>query len=362
MLGCSPRKVEKTIMSGLKVGIAGYGVVGKRRKACVDRHPQMRVVAVCDRNFAESGSLDDGTLYFPDYKSLLREDLDVLIVCLTNEIAPEVTIAGLESGFHVFCEKPPGRSVADIERVIAIAGHRPQLKLMYGFNHRYHESVQDTLRLIRSGQLGRIINMRGVYGKSKLVTFNQPDWRTKRHIAGGGVLLDQGIHMVDLMRLFAGEFIDVHSFISNRHWGYDVEDNAYAIMRTADGVVAMLNSSATQWRHRFHLDVNLEKGSLVLGGILSGSKSYGAETLTIVTADPDQDNGDPREQLIRYNRDPSWDNEIAAFADAILSGAPLTSGTADDALNTMKIIYQIYYADPEWRDAYQIPNPLERRQ
>lgn len=347
-------------MPDLKVGIAGYGVVGKRRKACVDRNPHMRVVAVCDRNFSDSVVMEGGVRCCPDYKSLLQQDLDVLIVCLTNEIAPEVTIAGLEKGLHVFCEKPPGRDVGDIEKVIAVASTHPNLKLMYGFNHRYHESVQDALKLIRSGQLGRVINMRGVYGKSKLVTFNQPDWRTKRHIAGGGVLLDQGIHMVDLMRLFAGEFVDVHSFVSNRHWGYDVEDNAYALMRTAEGVVAMLNSSATQWRHRFHLDVNLEKGSIVLGGILSGSKSYGAETLTIVTADPDHDNGDPREQLIRYNRDPSWDNEIAAFSDAILSDVPLTSGTPEDALNTMKIIYRIYYADPEWRDAYQIPNPSER--
>jgi predicted dehydrogenase len=344
-------------MSELKVGIAGYGVVGQRRKACVDRHPGMRVVAVCDRHFADSGVMEGGIRYFPYYKSLLGEDLDVLIVCLTNEIAPEVTIAGLEKGLHVFCEKPPGRDVIDIERVIAVAGQRPDLKLMYGFNHRYHESVQDALKLIRSGELGRIINMRGVYGKSKLVTFNQPDWRTKRHIAGGGVLLDQGIHMVDLMRLFAGEFTDVHSFVSNRHWGYDVEDNAYALMRTADGVVAMLNSSATQWRHRFHLDINLEKGSIVLGGILSGSKSYGAETLTVVTADPDNDNGAPREQLIRYNRDLSWDEEIAAFADAIVKGLPLTSGTSDDALNTMKMVYRIYYADPEWRSKYQISNP-----
>jgi predicted dehydrogenase len=99
--------------------------------------------------------------------------------------------------------------------------------------------------------------------------------------------------MVDLMRLFGGEFREVHSFISNGHWGYDVEDNAYALMRTTDGVIAMLNSSATQWRHRFHLDMNLERGSLILGGILTGTKSYGAETLTVVRADTHNDHGHP---------------------------------------------------------------------
>lgn len=341
----------------LKVGIAGFGVVGKRRKDCVDRHPHLHVVAVCDQTFADEGSLPDGIRYYKNYRRLLTEDLDILIVCLTNEIAAEVTIAGLKSGLHVFCEKPPGRNVEDIVRVITHERQHPALKLMYGFNHRYHESVQDSLRILRSGELGRVINMRGVYGKAKLVTFNQPDWRTKREIAGGGVLLDQGIHMVDLMRLFGGDFTEVHSFISNSHWGYDVEDNAYALMRTPDGVVGMLNSSATQWRHRFHLDINLERGSLILGGILSGTKSYGAETLTVVQADPDNDRGDPKEQITRYNRDPSWDEEINAFADCILNDRPVQSGTSEDALRTMQLVFKIYHADTAWRETYNIPNP-----
>ena len=349
-------------MSCLKVGIAGFGVVGKRRKDCIERNPDLRVAAVCDRTFDREGTLGDGIRYFRDYRGLLTQDLDALIVCLTNDIAAEVTIAGLEAGLHVFCEKPPGRSVADILKVIAHERRHPAQKLMYGFNHRYHESVQDALRILRSGELGRVINMRGMYGKAKLITFNQPDWRTRREIAGGGVLLDQGIHMVDLMRLFGGDFSEVHSFISNGHWGYDVEDNAYALMRTPDGVVAMLNSSATQWRHRFHLDINLERGSLILGGILSGTKSYGAETLTVVRADPDNDRGDPREQVTRYNRDPSWDEEISTFIACIRNGTLVESGNSQDALRTMQLVFRIYYADPTWRQAYDIANPDSHEQ
>lgn len=344
-------------MPSVKVGIAGFGVVGRRRRDCIERHPHMQVVAVCDQAFDGEGMLPDGTRYFRDYRRLLEEGLDALIVCLTNDIAADVTIAGLESGLHVFCEKPPGRSVEDIVRVIAHERRHPSLKLMYGFNHRYHESVQESLAIMRSGELGKVINMRGVYGKAKLITFNQPDWRTKREIAGGGVLLDQGIHMVDLMRLLGGDFTEVHSFISNSHWGYDVEDNAYALMRTAEGVVGMLNSSATQWRHRFHLDINLDRGSLILGGILSGTKSYGAETLTVVRADPDNDRGDPKEVITRYNRDPSWDEEMRAFADSVLNGKPVQSGTSDDALRTMQLVFKIYHADSAWRKAYNIQDP-----
>ena len=342
-------------MTKLKVGIAGYGVVGRRRRDCIDRCPNMDVVAVCDRVFEDEGVMEDGVAYYKNYKHLLSEQLDVLIVCVTNDMAPDVTIAGLENGLHVFCEKPPGRDVADIVRVRSEEAKHQELKLMYGFNHRYHESVQEALDIIHSGELGKIINLRGVYGKSKLITFNQPDWRTKREISGGGVLLDQGIHMVDLMRLFAGKFTEVHSFISNNHWGYDVEDNAYALMRSETGVVAMLNSSATQWRHRFNLDINLERGSLILGGILSGSKSYGAETLTVVYADPEKDNGDPKEQITRYNSDPSWDEEIRVFADAIINNKTINSGSSLDALKTMELVYEIYQADQKWCDQFQIP-------
>ena len=344
-------------MNKLRVAIAGFGVVGKRRKDCIDRIPQMELIAVCDKSFKEDGIFADGIMYFQQYNKLLQEKIDVLIVCLTNDIAAEVTIAGLNAGLHVFCEKPPGRNVEDILKVIECEKKHPNQKLMYGFNHRYHESVKDALKILKSGDLGKIINMRGVYGKAKLITFNQPDWRSKREIAGGGVLLDQGIHMVDLMRLFAGEFSEVYSFISNNHWNYDVEDNAYALMKSTNGVVALLNSSATQWRHRFHLDINLEKGSIILSGILSGSKSYGAETIAVIIADPDKDNGDPKEQITRYNNDASWDDEMQSFASAILNNEIILNGTSKDALNTIKLVYMIYYADKNWREKYNISDP-----
>jgi len=163
--------------------------------------------------------------------------------------------------------------------------------------------------------------------------------------------------MVDLMRLFVGKFSEVYSFIENSHWNYNVEDNAYAIMRTEDGKVAMLNSSATQWRHRFHLDINLEKGSLVLGGILSGSKSYGAETLTIVSSNPENDRGDPKEVTTRYNTDPSWYSEITEFVNCIVSNKDIKNGTSDDALQTMKLVYKIYFSDKKWQQKYNIENP-----
>jgi predicted dehydrogenase len=336
----------------LRVGIAGYGVVGKRRRQFIDARPDMTTVAVCDRTLPGTGAFADGVRHHADYRALLGEELDVLFVAMSNDMAAEVTIAGLERGLHVFCEKPPGRTVAEVRRIIAAERALPGQRLKYGFNHRYHDSVRDALARVQSGALGRVLNLRGVYGKSQLVTFGQDsDWRTRRAVAGGGILLDQGIHMVDLLRLFAGEFVEYHSFVSNRFWNHDVEDNAYALMRTADGVVAMLHSSATQWRHRFSLEMTLAKGTIILSGILSGSKSYGAETMTVAWAAGD-DRGDPKEQTTRYNEDNSWRDEIAEFAEAVLNGGAIVNGSSEDALRTMQTVYNIYCADPAWRDRW----------
>tara|TARA_A100001011_G_C14234075_1_gene810177 strand:- start:159 stop:1187 length:1029 start_codon:yes stop_codon:yes gene_type:complete len=340
-------------MKTLNVGIAGFGVVGRRRKKCLDNNASANVVAVCDKDLMET-SKSGSTKYFKDHNDLLNENLDVLIVCLPNDIAPHVTIKGLKKGLHVFCEKPPGRTVQDILDVIKIEKLSPKLKLKYGFNHRYHLSIQDAETIIKSNKLGKIINMRGVYGKSQLITFNQPAWRTKREIAGGGVLLDQGIHMIDLMRLFGGNFTEVFSHVSNSHWGHDVEDNAYALMKTDEGVVAMLHSSATQWRHRFNLEINLQRGNIILGGILSGSKSYGEETLTVVTADPNNDAGNPIEQTTKYNKDPSWESEINSFINSIINNTSIKSGTSQDALESMKLVNQIYCNDPAWKAKFNI--------
>ena len=344
-------------MNNLRVGIAGFGIVGKRRNEILQKLDGVEVIAVCDKDPSQLIGLDSKITHYNDHLNLFKENLDILFVCLTNNIAADVTKDALQHGLHVFCEKPPGMNMGDIESVIEVEKLSPSLKLMYGFNHRYHESVSQALEVINSNSLGKIINMRGVYGKSQLVTFNQPVWRTNRAIAGGGVLLDQGIHMVDLMRLFGGDFNDVHSFISNNHWNYNVEDNAYALMKTDEGIIGMLHSSATQWRHRFHLDINLEKGSIILGGILSGTKSYGAETLTIVLADPDNDGGDPKETITRYNSDPSWADEIAYFIKCIQDDSPIKSSSSEDAYKTMQLVYRIYYADKSWRERYDINCP-----
>lgn len=339
----------------LNVGIAGYGVVGKRRRLFIDIHPNLQTVAICDQKFADIGTMADGTSYFPNYRVLLEQDLDILFVCLPNYLAAEVTIAALQRDLHVFCEKPPGKGVQDIMDVIEVERQHPGLLLKYGFNHRYHDSVREALRIVQGGELGELINMRGVYGKSKIIPFSG-GWRSKRECAGGGILLDQGIHMLDLMRLFCGDFKEIKSFISNNYWKHDVEDNAYALLKDHFGRVAILHSSATQWQHRFALDIAMTNGYLELHGILSGSKSYGEETLVIGVRD-EADTGTSSRKIIKYLEDNSWRDEVMEFADAIVNRGKVLHGNSEEALASMKLVYQIYSADPGWSKLYNIPCP-----
>jgi len=336
-------------MKKIKVAIVGFGIVGQRRFDILKNIEEVEIVAVCDRDTSKCSVEKKNISVYSDYKDLLsNKPIDAVFISLTNDVAPKAAIDFLEQGIHAFCEKPPGRTVDDIRNVIR-AENNSNVVLMYGFNHRYHDSVVNTLDIIKSGELGRVINIRGIYGKSMLVTFNQSDWRTKKSVAGGGVLLDQGIHMVDLMRLFAGEFTTVHSFISNSFWGYDVEDNAYALMSTDTGIVGILHSSATEWRHRFSLDVTLEKGAIKLEGILSGSKSYGNETMTVVHSKPNIDNGNPSSVTSHYNVDYSWEREIKKFIDLIGNEGANKSinntSNSNEALKTMELVFKIYESD-----------------
>ena len=334
-----------------KVGIAGYGVVGKRRHAALEEIHDFKITSVSDITFNDENK-PLHLNYYHDYRDLIKnEDLDILFVSLPNNHAANATLLGLEKNLHVFCEKPPARTLSEL---IPIKQHleKTDLKLMYGFNHRFHSSVMHAKKIIESGDLGEILNLKGIYGKSKMISFNQTDWRTDREKSGGGILLDQGIHMLDLMNYFVGGFNDIFSIIQNTFWNFDVEDNAFVLMQNDDGVIGQLHSSATQWRHTFNLDITLKKGSLILGGLLTGSKSYGEETLKIIYADPDYDKGNPKEEIINFDEDISWDMEIKRFTDAVRNSDKIENGSIYQAIEIMDLIERIYKADPAWKKKY----------
>ena len=338
----------------MRVGIAGYGVVGKTRHISIEKNTPFQIIAVSESNKETQKDIPAGIEIFDNYQDLIADaELDIIFISLPNKFAAGATLLSLQKGLHVFCEKPPAKTLSELINVQNILSKHPSLKLMYGFNHRFHLSVEEAKSIINKNTFGKIINMKGVYGKSQMISFNQTDWRTKREESGGGILLDQGIHMLDLMRYLSGQdFTEIFSFIDNAFWSFDVEDNAYVLMKSRDGVVAQLHSSATQWRHVFNLEITLEKGSLVLGGLLTGSKSYGDETLKVITSDPAKDQGVPRESISKYNEDVSWDNEIKYFAKSLQDDLNIQRGSIEDAIETMSLIESIYKADPIWKEKF----------
>ena len=158
--------------------------------------------------------------------------------------------------------------------------------------------------------------------------------------------------MVDLMRLFAGEFSEVKSFVENSYWKQEIEDNAYVLLRTKDGVVAMLHSSATQWQHKFELEISMQLGTILLSGILSGSKSYGEEKITVLRKT--QNSGSLTQSTTKYLEDNSWGEEIEEFLETILNDQPVLYGNSTDALRSMELVFKIYCADSGWREKYNI--------
>ena len=342
-------------MNKIKVGIAGFGVVGRKRYSYLKNNRSFEVVGICEKEKFYYPLKRKNISIFQNYRQLLDMDLNGIFVCLSNDMAAEVTIAALNKNIHVFCEKPPAINISEIKRIIRVKEKKRHLKLMYGFNHRFHDSIRDAIKIINSNKFGKIINLKGTYGKSKLITFDQTTWRTKRNVAGGGILLDQGIHLIDLIRLFGGDVKEIKSFVLNNFWKHDVEDNAYAIMRHKNNIISMIHSSATQWKHKFILEINLSKGSLILEGILSSSKSYGQEKLTIIKYDPKDKYGKFKTKVIHYENDPSWHSEIKNFAKAINKDS-IISSDINDAYKTFKLIFDIYCKDSKWKKRFNIKN------
>jgi predicted dehydrogenase len=340
----------------LRVGIAGYGVVGKRRRYFVDMNSHMETVAISDVTFDARRTGADGVVQYPSYKELLTHGLEVVFVCLPNYLAADATMRALKNGIHVFCEKPPGRNLKDIKDVRAVERCHPLLRLKYGFNHRYHDSFIEASKIVQSGKFGKLLNIRGIYGKSRIIPFDG-GWRSERKLAGGGILLDQGIHMLDMICSLAGDFDEVSSFVSNDYWKHNVEDNAFAMMRSKNGCVAIIHSTATQWQHRFRLELTLENAFLELSGILSGSKSYGEERITMIPRDSDSNNGSFKEVTRSFLDDRSWKREIDEFAELILRGEPVVNGSSSDAYRVMELVQRIYYADQKWRRKFRIARP-----
>ena len=321
-----------------KTGIVGFGKMGVIRADIVKAHPDLTLDAICENN--------DGDEELKDYKDLLKLEPDIVFVCTPPNVSCDIIADALDAGCHVFAEKPPGRNLMDLQKVIRAANRNPDCKLQFGFNHRYHPSIMLAKEVVDSGDLGKLLSVRGIYGKS-----GEPDyentWRAKKDIAGGGILIDQGIHMLDIMQELCGEFTEVHAISSTLHWPMEVEDNVFVLMQSKDGIPCFLESSMIEWRHIFQLKLNLSWGYVLIKGILTHSGTYGPEKIVIARKTYKEGKiGNPDEDIQSWDEDLSFGREVNAFVKSIKEDLPVENGDLEDAISIMKLIERIYEEKP----------------
>jgi len=340
-------------MNIIKAAIIGYGYMGEIRRKVVEESPRLELAGIFEANTDKCKKITGCKLY-NKFEDVLKDDVGIIFVCTPNSFSPALCIAGMNAGKHVFCEKPPGRNVEDVENIIKSEQQNQGMKLMFGFNHRFHPGVIKARAIINSGRLGKIIAVRGVYGKSGGKNFSQ-SWRNDRNISGGGILLDQGIHMLDLFLYFCDDFESVKCFTSNSFWKFFTEDNAHLIMKNKNGQTASMYSSATLWKHTFKLEMILEEGYATIEGLLSKTSSYGQERLIVGKRQFEDEAsavGNPEEEITYFDRDLSWDLEVKEFLNCVDNDKPVQVSSSHDALKVMKIIEKAYIDSQNYEEVY----------
>ena len=294
-------------MSGRGVAIVGCGVIGRKRAAALDG---ARLVACADTapdRAVELARSAHGAIAEDVETAVNHPDVDIVIVATTNDALTPVAIAALNAGKHVLVEKPAARNVKELDTLIE-AARRTNRTVRVGFNHRYHPSLLEARRIIDSGMLGALMFMRGRYGHGGRAGYER-EWRADPALSGGGELIDQGVHLIDLAGWFLGDFVDVQGVAATYFWKMPVDDNAFLTLRTAQGQTAFLHVSCTEWKNLFSLEIYGRDGKIAIDGL---GGSYGLERLAHYRMRPEM--GPPETFIREYpGTDSSWQVEFAEF-------------------------------------------------
>jgi predicted dehydrogenase len=319
-----------------RVAIVGCGLVGtKRARALGDS----RLVAVADsdpqraRRLAEESS---GCATEEDWRAAVsRPDVDVVIVATTNDNLAPVALAAVEAGKHVLMEKPAARHPSELLPLVSSARARG-VTVRVGFNHRFHPALRNARALFEAGEVGPLMYVRARYGHGGRPGYER-EWRAQPQVAGGGELLDQGVHLIDLARWFGGDLAFVAGHVGTFFWEMAVEDNGFLLLKSAAGPVAWLHASCTEWKNLFSFEVFGRVGKLQVDGL---GGSYGLERLTLHRMRPEM--GPPETTSWEYpGEDVSWRDEYASFV-AALEGENTANARLEDAAAALTIVHEAY--------------------
>ena len=328
-----------------KVGIVGAGFVGRRRAAVAKAHPETEVALVYDMQEEVAAGVVGacGGRVADSWEALVATDLDIVVVATTHDALAEISTAALKAGKHVLCEKPLGRNPGEGQMAVAAAAESGKV-LKVGYNHRYHPAIQKVYEVCHAGEIGPLMSVRGRYGHGGRPGYDR-EWRAIPAKAGGGELLDQGAHLIDLAKWLLGDFAEVKGYVETHFWDMKpLEDNAYGLFRTEAGQIASLHVSWTQWQNLFSFEVYGRDGYATAEGL---GRSYGPEH-AIVGKRKAEGGAPDIERFDFAEEDRSWELEWADFLRGIAGeGAPNSAGR--EALATLEWIYRLYRASAEGR-------------
>lgn len=318
------------------VGVVGCGLIGQKRAKALGTGGKLVACADIDINRAEALARTANAKAFRDWRELVWSPLvDVVIVATLHDSLAEITLIAAEAGKHVLVEKPAARSAAELVPVMAAAA-KHGVKVHVGFNHRYHRSLRKAKEIVDSGELGELMFVRARYGHGARLGYEK-EWRSNPALSGGGELIDQGPHLIDLSRWFLGEMTEVQGFAHTYFWDMPVDDNGFMLLKTAKKQAAFLHASCTEWKNLFSMEIYGKLGKLDLSGL---GGSYGLEKITWYKMLPEM--GPPDTTSWEYPMgDDSWSVEIAEFFDDIRLNRAPAAGLADAAA-ALTIVETIY--------------------
>ena len=317
------------------VGIIGCGLIGRKRAKALG---EGRLVACSDENEGRASALaeDFGTKVFENWRRLLAlPEVEIVIIATLHDSLAYITLAAIEAGKHVFVEKPAARNPEELEQVMT-AAERWGVKVHVGFNHRYHRAFRKARELFETGALGDLMFIRARYGHGGRIGYDK-EWRARPELSGGGELIDQGSHLIDLSRWFLGDLSEVQGFAHTYYWNMPVDDNGFMLLKNAKRQVAFLHASCTEWKNLFSMEIYGRDAKLEISGL---GGNYGIERLAYYRMLPEM--GPPETMIWEYPmEDDSWAVELAEFYEDIrLNRQP--SASLKDAYESLKIIQQIY--------------------
>ncbi|MBI2989746.1 MAG: Gfo/Idh/MocA family oxidoreductase [Candidatus Magasanikbacteria bacterium] len=325
------------------VALVGAGGIGKRWVKALSSMGEVNLLAVLDTDGDKArelaGVYGPACQAYTDYEELLkRTDIDIVIAATPHKYLASISRAALSAGKHVMSEKPCAVSSTELFDLLNFAQAR-NLRYMAGFNHRFHEGFLLARKLFTEGKIGDIQFIRAVYGFGARKGMNT-EWRMNKEWAGGGELIDQGVHMVDMVISFFGEIAEVKGFVENLHWTAQVEDNAFLLLKSKKKQLASIHVSWSNWKPLHRFEIYGSFGYIHVEGL---GRKYGGTEKVIFGIRDETYSALPREEIFECNPDAelSFVREMRELLLAIEEGRdPVPSGK--DALSVLKIVEQIY--------------------